>query len=67
QVEVQEMGAGIGAAYEEAAVLYANGNTVEAEAALNAVLDGQGRHAGEGLWMRLLDLYRLTGQRQRFE
>ena len=67
QVEVQEMGGGIGAAYEEAAVLYANGNTAEAEAALNAVLDVQGGHAGEGLWMMVLDLYRLTGQRQRFE
>lgn len=67
QVEVQEMGGGIGAAYEEAAVLYANGNTAEAEAALNVVLDAQGSHTGEGLWMMLLDLYRLTGQRQRFE
>nr|WP_246264097.1 STAS domain-containing protein [Aromatoleum toluvorans] len=61
------MAAGIGPAYEEAAVLYANGNTAEAEAALNGVLDAQASHAGEGLWMMLLDLYRLTGQRQRFE
>lgn len=61
------MTAGIGAVYEEAAVLYANGNAAEAEAALNVVLEGQTNHAGEGLWMMLLDLYRLTGQRQRFE
>lgn len=69
QVEVQELasGSGIGAAYEEAAVLYANGSTEEAEAVLNAVLDAQAVRAGEGLWMMLLDLYRLTGQRQRFE
>ena len=67
QVEVQEMTAGIGAVYEEAAVLYANGNDAEAEAALNAVLDGPVSHAGEGLWMMLLDFYRLSGQRQRFE
>lgn len=67
QVEVQEMSAGIGAVYEEAAVLYANGSTDEAEAVLNAVLDSQANQVGEGLWMMLLDLYRLTGQRQRFE
>lgn len=69
QVEVQELasGSGVGAAYEEAAVLYANGSTDEAEAVLNTVLDAQAVRAGEGLWMMLLDLYRLTGQRQRFE
>nr|WP_211163262.1 STAS domain-containing protein [Aromatoleum diolicum] len=67
QVEVQEMSAGIGAVYEEAAVLYANGSDSEAELVLNAVLDTQATQAGEGLWMMLLDLYRLTGQRQRFE
>ncbi len=49
-VEVQELGAGIGAAYEEVAVLYANGNAREAEALLDAVLaseiqGGAGRRA----------------------
>lgn len=69
QVEVQDLGAssGIGATYEEAAVLYANGSLTEAEAVLNTVLDSQSARTGEGLWMMLLDLYRLTGQRQRFE
>lgn len=67
QVEVQEVSAGIGALYEEAAVLYANGADAEAEKVLAAVLDDGGNTAGEGLWMMLLDLYRLTGQRQRFE
>lgn len=66
-VEVQEVGAGIGAVFEEAAVLYANDNMVEAERVLNAVLDDRANTAGEGLWMMLLDLYRLTGQRERFE
>ncbi|PKO55550.1 MAG: sulfate transporter, partial [Betaproteobacteria bacterium HGW-Betaproteobacteria-19] len=66
-VEVQEVGAGIGAIFEEAAVLYANDNMVEAERVLNSVLDDAGNTAGEGLWMMLLDLYRLTGQRERFE
>lgn len=66
-VEVQEVGAGIGAVFEEAAVLYANDNMVEAERVLNSVLDDVTNTAGEGLWMMLLDLYRLTGQRERFE
>jgi ABC-type transporter Mla MlaB component len=57
----------LGAVYEEAAVLYANGNSGAAEAVLDAVLDSPSNHAGEGVWMMLLDLYRLTGQRQRFE
>ena len=66
-VEVQEVGEGPGGVYEEAAVLYANGDVAAAEAALNSVLDSPTNHAGEGVWMMLLDLYRLTGQRQRFE
>lgn len=67
QVEVQETEAGVGAAYEEAAVLYAHGDVAEAEKTLNAVLDDPTVAAGDGLWLMLLDLYRLTGQRQRFE
>ncbi len=66
-VEVQEVGAGIGAIYEEAAVLYANGNIREAEKLLETVLGDESAAAGEGLWMMLLDLYQLTGQRERFE
>lgn len=66
-VEVREVGAGLGAVYEEAAVLYANGRSDAAEAVLDAVLDSPTNQAGEGVWMMLLDLYRLTGQRQRFE
>lgn len=66
-VEVQELGTGIGAAYEEVAVLYANGNAHEAETLLDAVLASEAQGAGEGLWMMLLDLYKLTGQRERFE
>lgn len=66
-MEVTEVGAGLGAAYEEAAVLYANGSVDAAESVLGAVLDSSSHQAGEGVWMMLLDLYRLTGQRQRFE
>ncbi|THF59342.1 STAS domain-containing protein [Pseudothauera rhizosphaerae] len=67
QVEVQELDAGGGAAYEEAAVLYANGNVADAEKVLVAVLEDPAGSASEGLWMMLLDLYKLTGQRQSFE
>ncbi len=66
-VEIQEFGSGIGAAYEEAAVLYANGNARDAETLLESVLDDESFTSGEGLWMMLLDLYKLTGQRERFE
>lgn len=67
QVEVQEHGSGIGAVYEEAAVLFANGNVADAEQILVASLNDPTATTGEGLWMMLLDLYRLTGQRQPFE
>lgn len=66
-VEVREVGAGLGAVYEEAAVVYANGNVEAAEAVLEAALDSPPGDAAEGVWMMLLDLYRLSGQRQRFE
>ena len=66
-VEVQESETGVGAACEEAAVLYANGDVAEAERTLNAVIDDPSTIAGDGLWLMLLDLYRLTGQKQRFE
>lgn len=67
QVQVCESGSGLGALYEEAAVLYANANAREAEAMLEAAVSDPAISAGEGLWMMLLDLYRLTGKRERFE
>ncbi len=66
-VEVQESATGVGAACEEAAVLYANGDIAETERVLEAALDDPATIAGDGLWLMLLDLYRLTGQKQRFE
>lgn len=66
-VEVLDHGEGVGAAFEEAAVLYANGNDRDAEQILTAVLDDPGALCGEGLWRMLLDLLRLTGQREAFE
>jgi anti-anti-sigma regulatory factor len=67
EIEVTEIAAGIGVVYEEAAVLYANGNDRDAEHLLTAVFDDPTATVGEGLWMMLLDLYRLIGQRDRFE
>jgi ABC-type transporter Mla MlaB component len=66
-IEVTEIATGIGVVYEEAAVLYANGNDRDAEQLLTAVFDDSTATVGEGLWMMLLDLYRLTGQRDRFD
>lgn len=66
-VEVQEVSAGIGSVCEEVAVLYANGNTREAEALLDALLRDSTHAGNEWPWAMLLDLYRLTGQRERFE
>ncbi|MDR0564466.1 MAG: STAS domain-containing protein [Azoarcus sp.] len=66
-IEVTEVSSGVGVVYEEAAVLYANGNDRDAEHLLTAVFDDPTATVGEGLWMMLLDLYRLTGQRERFE
>ena len=68
-MEVQEVGGGMSPAAEEAAVLYANGSMQHAEEVLSGMLESPegGAHCGEGLWMMLLDLYRLTGQQARFE
>ena len=66
-IEVTEVSSGIGVVYEETAVLYANGNEQEAEQLLTTVFDDPNALVGEGLWMMLLDLYRLTGQKDRFE
>jgi len=67
QVEVQECGGGIGAVFEDAAVLYANGNEGEALALLEPAVTGEGADVGEGAWLMLLDLLRLRGMAERFE
>lgn len=68
KVEVLEGGEALLAVADEAAMLFANGNDVEAAAVLEAALDGAvGEEAGEGLWLMLLDLHRLAGERQRFD
>lgn len=66
-VEVFDHGDGIGAAFEEAAVLYANAKDADAEQVLAAVLDDPHAQCGEGLWMMMLDLLRLRGQRAAFD
>ena len=68
KVEVLEGGDALLAVAEEAAMLFANGNDVEAASVLEAALDGAvGEEAGEGLWLMLLDLHRLAGERPRFD
>ncbi len=55
---------------EEAAIRFANGDHAGAEAGLKDVL---AQHAGDGaqqqfeIWMALFDLYRATGQQERFD
>lgn len=66
-IEVHDGGSGMGALYEEAAILYANGNAREAQSMLEASTNDVDVVAGIGLWMMLLDLYQLTGQRECFE
>lgn len=68
KVQVLEGGDALLAVAEEAAMLFANGNDEDAARVLEATLDGAvGDEAGEGLWLMLLDLHRLAGDRQRFD
>lgn len=66
QLVVEEVD-GDSAAADEAAVLFANDEAEAAERVLLNVLEDPNSSAGEGLWMMLISLYRLTGQRERFE
>jgi ABC-type transporter Mla MlaB component len=53
---------------EEAAILFANGDDAGAEAGLQEILSPQGsRRHHPDTWLTLLDLYRATGQKERFE
>lgn len=55
---------------EEAAIRFANGDSEGAEASLREVLEQQDSEAGPGqfeVWMTLFDLYRATGQQERFD
>jgi hypothetical protein len=57
-----------GAPAEEAAILYANGACEEARIVLEQALDvTTATEARFDLWVMLLDLLRLTGQRDNFE
>jgi len=66
-LQVQELSSGIGSACEEAAVLYANGHMAMAETLLNEAVENSAHSADEWPWAMLFDLYRLSGQRERFE
>jgi ABC-type transporter Mla MlaB component len=53
---------------EEAAIRFANGDDENAEAGLVEAISGRGsRHQHEETWLTLFDLYRATGQYERFE
>ena len=55
---------------EEAAIRFANGDSDGAEASLREVLEQSGSEPGAGqfeVWMTLFDLYRATGQQERFD
>ena len=69
RVQIADLGADGSNFYEEAAVLYANGSDKEAEAALEVALSNpkSSANASEGLWMMLLDLYRLMGEHEKFD
>ena len=53
---------------EEAAIRFANGDNAGAEAALLEMLDPQGIRVGQSeTWMALFDLYRASGEQDKFE
>ena len=65
-IDVAEIGAD--AELEEAAIDFANGDDASAEAGLLRMLDPNGLRAGlPETWMALSDLYRATGQQDKFE
>lgn len=66
-MQIKEAEDDSGSVAEEAAMLYANGESAESEKLLRGVLEDGGSGVGEGLWMMLISLYRLTGQREQFE
>ncbi|MCX7256261.1 MAG: STAS domain-containing protein [Polaromonas sp.] len=67
QAVAQEM-AGHDAELEEAAILFANGDDAGAEAGLLALLEpGAPRINHIDTWLTLFDLYRATGEQEKFE
>ena len=53
---------------EEAAIRFANGDTAGAEAGLLEMLDPAGMRVGQSeTWMALFDLYRASGEQDKFE
>ena len=67
KMEVHEGGDTLSAVSEEAAVLYANGQNDAAAAVLLGFIDTLDAGQGEFMWLMLLDLYKLTGQRAAFD
>ena len=66
-IEVVSASSELAAAVEEAAILYANGQTAEAKRSLaRAVQKENLAPAAERLWLMLLDLHRELGEREAF-
>ena len=67
-IEVDEGGHEVPPAIEEAAVLYANGQTAEAHARLKQALEGEDLGAWKlQVWLMLFDVLQQLGRKQEFE
>lgn len=66
-IQVHEMEVQLAPEVEEAVMLYANGRTGDATAALNRFILDHPDSRDPQPWQLLFDLYELTGQRQPFE
>ena len=67
-IEVVSASSELAAAVEEAAILYANGQTAEAKRSLSRAVQKENlAPAAERLWLMLLDLHRELGEREAFE
>jgi anti-anti-sigma regulatory factor len=67
-IEVEESGHEAPAAIEEAAVLFANGQTLEAHARLKKALEGEDLGAWKlQVWLMMFDVLQQLGRKQEFE
>ena len=67
KMEVRESGDALSTVAEEAAVLYASGQNETAAQVLSEFVATQPAGEGEFIWQMLLDLYKLSGERAKFD